>query len=320
MHRYILVCFVVGWVFAIAGAQPPDKVTLRLHYQPGQTLVYEVDVDGKITVISEIGVATDLQFRGTLRQEQQVESVAEDGTAAVLITVNGTLRVDMGGNPAPGTPTAQQSNETTIPQTKLRMKIAPNGRVLEMQPVPSDKASDGGKATPPPMLQDPFQALTLGSGAISLLPVLLPDKPVKVGDSWDLTGTAQLPLPGGRSVPIAIKGMGKLAAVQTANDRPVAVADVRIEAPELGDAIVKVLPLKEMGIDMQAKGGTTTNGKHWFDLASGVLTRSEVTAETQLSTLIRMPENVGGSVLTLQSRTTLKTTARLVEVRAPSKR
>jgi hypothetical protein len=51
-----------------------------------------------------------------------------------------------------------------------------------------------------------------------------------------------------------------------------------------------------------------------------LLTRSEVVTETQMSTLIRMPENAGGDVMSLQLRTTVKTTMRLVEVKtAPRK-
>jgi len=301
-------------------AQQPKEVTLRLRYAPGQTLLYDIGLDGKVTVISEIGVATDLQFQGKLKQEQQVEEVADDGTATLLVTVNGMVQVSMGGNPAPGTPASQQSNEMTIPATKWRLKIAPNGRIVEMKPVTAEKASDGKeKITPQPFLQDPFQALTLGAGAMSLLPAILPDKPVKVGDSWDLTATAPLPMGGGRIL-VALKGSGKLLALQQEDNRPVAITEMRLEVPELGGAIVKAMPLKEMGIDMQAKGGTKTVGKHWLDLSQGLLMRSEVTTETQMFTLIRMPENAGGGVMSLQSRTTIKTTMRLVEVRAVTSR
>lgn len=315
MRRAAFVVALLG-VWAVAVSQPPKEVTLRLRYQPGQTLVYEVGLDGKVTVVSEIGVATDLQFRGRLRQEQQVEAVAEDGTATLLVTVSGTVQVDMGGNPAPGTPAAQQSNEMGVPPTRVRVKVTPTGRIVEMRPVPTEGAPAEKKDAAPPFMQDPFQALTLGTGAMSLLPALLPEKPVKVGDTWDLTGTAEVPLPSGRSAPVALKGSGKLLAVQTENDHPVAVMEVRIEVPDLGEVIAKALPLKEMGVDLQAKGGTKAVGKHWYDLAAGVVARSEVTTESQIATLIRMPENTGGGVLSLQSRTTLKTTMRLVEVKA----
>ncbi|MFA0767139.1 MAG: hypothetical protein OXFUSZZB_000467 [Candidatus Fervidibacter sp.] len=307
-------------LMSLAVARQANEITLRLRYAPGQTLLYDIGLDGKITVVSEIGVATDLQFQGKLKQEQQVEEIADDGTATLLVTVNGTVQVNMGGTPAPGTPPSQQSNEMTIPQTRLRLKIAPNGRIVEMKPVPSEETSDGKeKEAVAPFLQDPFQALTLGTGAMSLLPAILPDRPVKVGDTWDLTANAPLPMGGGR-IPVALKGMGKLLAVQQEEGRPVAVTEMRLEVPDLGDAIVKAMPLKEMGIDMQAKGGTKIVGKHWLDLSQGLLTRSEVVTETQMSTLIRMPENAGGGVMSLQSRTTVKTTMRLVEVKtAPRK-
>lgn len=318
MRHCALVIMLLG-LLSLASTQKADEVTLRLRYVPGQTLVYDIGLDGKISVVSEIGVATDLLFQGKLKQEQQVEAVTDDGTATLLVTVSGTAQVTMGGAPAPGAPSSQQSSEITIPQTRLRLKIAPNGRIMEMQSVPVEKTDGGkGKEEVAPFLQDPFQALTLGTGAMSLLPVILPEKPIKVGDTWDLTANAPLPIGGGR-IPVALKGMGKLLAIQQDDNHPIAVTEVRLEVPELGDAIVKAMPLKEMGIDMQAKGGTKTVGKHWLDLSRGLLTRSEVTTETQMSTLIRMPENAGGGILSMQSRTTLKTTVRLAEVKATSR-
>lgn len=316
LHRWF-----IGWVmllFGLASAQQPTEVPLRLRYQKGQTLTYKVSLDGKASVISEIGVATDIQFKGELNQQQFVEAVAEDGTATLLITVSGKLNIGMAGTPAPGAPAGQQSSVSEIPTTKVRLKLAPNGRLLEMQPVKEEGDKDK-KPMLPPLLQDPFQALTMGAATMALLPAPLPETSVKVGEAWDLTGTANVPMPNGQMVPVKVKGQGKLLSVDRKDDHDYAVTEVHTEVPELGEVVSKAMPFKEMGIEMQAKGKSKTISKNWYDIAQGILTRSEIMAETQMNMLIQMPANIGGGAMSLQSHTKMKGIVELIEVKADSK-
>jgi len=102
---------VLGLIGLVAGFSTAQEVALKLRYQPGQTLNYKVTVEGKVNLVSEIGVATDLQFKGDLTQEQVVKEVADDGTATLLLTVSGKMKLV---SPTEGT----QPTEQEVPTTK----------------------------------------------------------------------------------------------------------------------------------------------------------------------------------------------------------
>ena len=300
--RSSLVLVLIGLVAGFAAAQ---EIALKLRYQPGQTLNYKVTVEGKVNLVSEVGVATDLQFKGELTQEQVVKEVADDGTATLLLTVSGKMRL------VPPTGEAQPT-EQEVPTIKVMMKIAPDGRVVEVKPV----KEEGGKSGEQLMaLQDPFQALTMSASAWSLLAPNLPPKPVKVGETWEMSSTVPIPTPSGQSVQAKVIGKGKLVSVERKDGSEIALSETQIEIPELGEVVTKMLPLKEMGIDMQVKGGTKSNSRHWFDLTKGLLTRSEVNSETKMVIVIQTPENVGAGTMTLQTQTQVKSVVELVSVK-----
>lgn len=300
--RSLLVLGLFGLMVGFVAAQ---EVTLKLRYQPGQTLNYKVTVEGKVNLVSEVGVATDLQFKGELTQEQVVKEVADDGTATLLLTVSGKMKLFA---PTEGT----QPSEQEVPTTKVTMKIAPDGRIVEVKPVKGEGEKSGEQLK---MLQDPFQALTMSASAWSLLVPNLPPKPVKVGETWDMSGTVPVPMPSGQSVQAKVIGKGKLVSVERKDGSEIAVSEAQVEIPELGEIVTKMLPLKEMGVDMQVKGGTKSNSKHWFDLTKGLLTRSEVNSETKMVIVIQMPENVGAGTMTLQTQTQVKSVIELVSVK-----
>jgi len=296
---------VLGLIGLVAGFVAAQEIALKLRYQPGQTLNYKVTVEGKVNLVSEVGVATDLQFKGELTQEQVVKEVANDGTATLLLTVSGKMRLV---SPTEGTQPAEQE----VPTTKVMMKIAPDGKVVEFKPVKEEGEKSGEQLK---MLQDPFQALTMSASAWSLLSPNLPPKPVKVGETWDMSGTVPVPMPSGQSAQAKVIGKGKLLSVECKDGSEIAVSETQIEIPELGEVVTKMLPLKEMGIDMQVKGGTKSNSKHWFDLMKGLLTRSEVNSETKMVIVIQTPENVGAGTMTLQTQTQVKSVIELVSVK-----
>ncbi|MCS3920031.1 hypothetical protein Q2T83_02675 [Fervidibacter sacchari] len=300
--RLSLVLALIGLVAGFAAAQ---EIALKLRYQPGQTLNYKVTVEGKVNLVSEVGVATDLQFKGDLTQEQVVKEVADDGTATLLLTVSGKMRLI---SPTEGS----QPTEQEVPTTKVMMKIAPDGRIVEVKPVKEEGKKSGEQLM---ALQDPFQALTMSASAWSLLAPNLPLKPVKVGETWEMSGTVPITTPSGQSVQAKVIGKGKLVSVERKDGSEIAVSETQIEIPELGEVVTKMLPLKEMGVDMQVKGGTKSNSKHWFDLTKGLLTRSEVNSETKMVIVIQMPENVGAGTMTLQTQTQVKSVIELVSVK-----
>lgn len=298
----VLIALFVG----VLVSQPTQEITLKLRYQPGQTINYKVTVDGKINLVSEIGLATDLRFKGELNQEQVVKEVDEDGTATLLLTVNGKMNLL---SPTEGT----QQKEQKIPTRKVLVKVAPDGKIKDLKPVREEV--EERKEEQLEMLQDPFQALTISASAWSLLTPNLPPKPLKIGETWDLSGTIPMPLPNGQTAPVKVVGQGKLVSVERKDGKDLAVTETLVEIPDLGEFVTKMLPLKEMGIDMQVKGGTKSVSKHQFDLAKGLLTQSEVNTETKMVITIQMPENVGAGVMTLQAQTQVKSMIELVSVK-----
>lgn len=298
----VLIALFVG----VLTSQSTQEITLKLRYQPGQTINYKVTVDGKINLFSEIGVATDLRFKGELNQEQVVKEVAEDGTATLLLTISGKMTLL---SPTEGT----QQKEQKIPTRKVLVKVAPDGKIMDLKPIREE--GEEKKEEQLEILQDPFQALTVSASAWSLLTPNLPPKPLKIGETWDLSGTIPMPLPNGQTAPVKVVGQGKLVSVERKGGNDLAVTETQVEIPDLGEFVTKMLPLKEMGIDMQVKGGTKSVSKHQFDLAKGLLTQSEVNTETKMVITIQMPENVGAGVMTLQAQTQVKSTIELVSVK-----
>lgn len=286
-------------------AAQQQEFSLKLRYQPGQTINYKVTLDGKINLVSEIGIASDLRFKGELTQEQVVKEVSEDGTATLLVTVSGKMWLSM---QTEGT----QQSEQKVPTTKVLLKIAPDGRVIELKPL-----KEGSEKTPEQIeaLQDPLQALTLNATAWAFLQPNLPPKPIKVGETWEISGTVPVPLPSGQTASAKMSSKGKLLSVERKNGSEVAVVEIQTKVPEIGEVVSKVLPLKEMGIDLNAKGGTKSETKHWFDLTKGLISRSEVNTETKLSVVIRMPENVGGGAMSMQTQTQIKSVIELVSAK-----
>ena len=295
----VLIGFLSGLIFA------QQEIALKFRYQPGQTLNYKVTVEGKVNLVSEVGVASDLKFKGDLMQEQVVKEVADDGTATLLVTVSGKLTLTP---PTGGT----QPSEQKIPTTKVMIKMTPDGKIVESKPIREE-----GEKSQEQMLamQDPFQALTISASAWALLSPNLPTKPLKVGETWNLSGVMPIPLPSGQTASAKVSAQGKLLAVEKKDGSEIAIAEIQTEVPELGEVVTKMLPLKEMGIDLTVKGGTKANSKIWFDLTKGLLSRSEVNSETKLMVVIVTPENVGAGTMSLQTQTQVKSVIELVSVK-----
>lgn len=286
-------------------ADEQQEFSLRLRFQQGQTVNYKVNLEGKVNLISEIGVATDLQFKGELTKEEVVKEVADDGTATLIVTVSGKMGLLM---PTSGSQTSEQK----VPTVRLLMKLKPDGQIAEIKPL----KLEGEKTIEQfEFLQDPLQALVFSANAWALFQPNLPPKSVKVGENWESTGTVPVPLPSSQPASAKISNKGKLTCIERKGNDELAVVEVQSEVPEIGELVSKLPMLKEMGIDLQAKGGTKANTKYWFDLAKGLISKSEVNTETKMSVVIQMPENVGGGIMSLQAQTQVKSVTELVSIK-----
>lgn len=301
--RWAILVGLMGLVVESLVAQAPQEVVLKLRYQPAQTLNYRVSVDGKINLVGEVGVATELQFKGELTQEQVVKEVAEDGSATLLVTVKGKIKLVSQTE-------GVQSSEREVPATKILMKVAPGGKIIEIKLIESEKSGEQME-----VLQDPFLPLTMSASAWNLFAPDFPSKPMKVGETWDISGSTSVPLPNGQTVQTKVTGKGKLLSVERKGESDVAISEIQVEIPELGEIVTKMLPLREMGIEMLVKGGTKSNSRHWIDLSKGLLARSEIDSETRMVVAIQMPENVGGGAMTLQTQTQIKSVIELISIK-----
>lgn len=303
-YRWSQLLLLGGLLSGLIFAQQ-QEVTLKLRYQPGQTLNYKMTSEGKVNLISEIGGASDLKFKGELTQERVVKEIADDGTVTLLVTVSGKITISVSAE-------GSQPSEQEFPKTKFLVKLNPNGQVNEIKPLKEE-----GEKTPEQFefLQNPFQVFLLGSNAFALFETNLPPKPLKVGETWEVEGTMPISLPGGQIAFEKIKGKGKLVSLESKEGTEMAIVEIQSEVPEIGELVSKLLPLKEMGINLQAKGGMKVNTKYYFDLAKGLISRSEVNTETKMNVVIQMPENVGGGVMSMQTQTQIKSVTELVSVK-----
>lgn len=104
---------------------------------------------------------------------------------------------------------------------------------------------------------------------------LLPEKPVRPGDSWDITTEQTLNF-GDRTVKLEIKGRARLVGFEKVEERDCAVIETTIEIPDFGEFFEAVpIPKGEGSINARMEG--QSSGKVWFDIANGLVVRKDET-------------------------------------------
>lgn len=308
----LLVSLFFAWAF---GQDQP--VQIRWKFEKGQVLRYQHRIEGRLSFVSEVGVSTDLILKGDMTREQVTQSVADDGSAELTVTLKGTVQLIAAGAPVPGVPSDKSVSQYEIKGRQFRMRMAPNGQVLEMKEVQEKTGKEG--VVPDP-LQDPFQVLAASPALLALLPDSLPSSPRKAGESWKVEEERATPGPGGNIVKAKIKGEGRLVSIDETPSGPMARLETVIEILNLGDIVAAAAPLKALGVDFQVQGTSQTRWLTLHLIQQGITQKMETKVETKGTGRIKLPEGIGGGEFQFQWSTDIKGVAELVKSEGSSSR
>jgi hypothetical protein len=230
----------------------PSEVRLRLEYEEGDTLLYEYETEGTVTLpdTSEPSGWKAQPYQRHLIVEEAVRDVTPGGNYVLVWTFH--LREDsLGGQEAQDQPDVQ-----------LTVQITPQGRVLSV----------GGVETARPL----FGEIDFQSYFEQSQPVF-PERPLRVGDSW----TQEVRVVSPRSEPVTTSSTYVLDSVMEEGGEPVAV--IAFE----GDIYLPFLS-RTAEPDSLAPTATTeerirVGGEMYFGLESGFVRRATSRADATLT-------------------------------------
>ena len=287
-----------SWLFAFQ----PEQVQLRFQFQPKQILTYEATDQGEGTMTFNFGgqdVVSQMRMEIKTTDTYQVERVSDYGDAVILRTTRGkmTLKVT--------TPTGEEKTETRdLPPTRVRMQVDPTGQVRQMQWLERPEREKKEVAS------TPFGKLGirfLDVPEVALEDLLLPEKPVKVGDTWDITRSVKMTV-GDRPVKLEVKGQGRLAGWEKVGDRLCALLETTKEIPTVSDffqQLFTALPPPEAS-NATGDGSVKDESKFWFDADAGRILRVESATETTMNFSLSLPTGESVSTMILMHTTERK--------------
>ena len=138
----------------------PKAHTLSLTYKAGDTYKYKLHTTSKQTVTTG-GMSLPVEFEISARESIKVRSVDKSGTADLELTLTDvTYKSSLGGT----------TNTTTTQPFTIDMQVASDGRLVSVE----------GNLLP---TGTPIEAFS-GLGGGFFVSAVLPNHPVKPGDSW----------------------------------------------------------------------------------------------------------------------------------------
>jgi hypothetical protein len=150
------------FLIAACGSTGIAAHTIALAYKAGDTYKYTLHAGFKYTIGAQ-GVTIPFDLDVSAKETMTVKSVDATGTADVSIAVtDGSTRMTLNGT---------TTSTTTTSSSSVEMKIGPDGRIVSIN------GSTFGN--------DSLPGLTGSQGG--LVTAILPDKPVKPGDTWSKT-------------------------------------------------------------------------------------------------------------------------------------
>jgi hypothetical protein len=254
----------VGAYFFLSRRSAAGGEAFALALSRNSTYSYDVNLgmNGTMTVQGQ-----QMPFNMQLDQalSWRVESTDADGTAHVAVTVQ-TDSARFNGQPAPA-----------IPTESMQIRVAKDGRIL----------SAGGFEIGGFSSNSELGSLVPGSD--QFMP-LLPDHPVKVGESWTKRFDQELPFDMGR---LRYDVDSTLLRYEVVDGKRTAVLFSRLSLPlDMTIDLRKVLEASGNsagqlpdGINPRMKfgGSVTMRQTAWFDRARGELERSSVNANFDMS-------------------------------------
>ncbi len=294
----------VGLAFVVAAlgaSMQGQEVSLRLKFSPKQIRIYEHQVSGESAMTmkppgqQEINFATRVE--GKVNHRERIDEVDKDGIAAVTMTVSGNLKFEAKGLPEG----PQMPPEIEIQPVSVRFKIDPLGKVSEVR-------MDIDELRNRPPVPAPISMLQMQG--TSWQGFLLPEKPVKVGDSWDVSAKVDFRIED-RTLEFEVKGKAQLVALEKLNGRNCAVIEVTADLPDTGKLFSELAPVPEMRENISAKIEGQVASKFWLDITDGLIVRSETSGKVNVTVTFKTPT---GESFTMLSKGSFKDEQRLVKV------
>lgn len=209
-----------------------EAVLLEYKPKPGTTVKYQMNIRGS-TVVTAMQKAQKTDLETIMKVEQKVTGVDKNGNIEMTTTIlEGTITVNNTPTPLPA-----------VGQI-IRVKMAKDGEILE---------SEG-----------------MDQGNFNQMQVRFPNKPVKVGDSWnsEIQPNPQLPIP--LKVKYTLVGFEKVDGYDCA----VLQSNVTSDQGQAGS------------INLNVKA----DGKIWFAYKEGIMVKNEVTSNM----VMVMESDMGG--------------------------
>jgi hypothetical protein len=183
------------------------------------------------------------------------------------------------------------------------MQVDPTGQVRQMQWLERPERQKEGAPVPFVKLHIRFPEIP----EVGLEDLLLPEKPVKVGDTWDITRSVKMTV-GDRPVKLEVKGQGRLAGWEKVGDRLCALLETTKEIPTVSDffqQLFTALPPPEAS-NATGDGSVKDESKFWFDADAGRILRVESATETTMNFSLSLPTGESVSTMILMHMTERK--------------
>ena len=301
---WALVIVLVGALCGGWSTSQEREVTLRYKFPVKETRTYSLQVTGEMAMTVQIlgqEASAMISLQGTMTQTERIEDVDKEGVATIVTTTKGRMKTEVTGLPVgPETPKQEE-----IPEVTVRFKVDPLGKVKEVK---VEKLGEKAEPQIPTPFGLDFTAMPQMQG-MGWQGFLLPEKPVRSGDSWDIT-TEQTINFGDRTVKLEIKGRARLVGFEKVEGRECAVIETTVEIPDFGEFFEAIpIPAEKGNINARVEG--LSSGKVWFDIANGMVVKREETTEVTMNLSISAPT---GQSFNMSMQGNFKTEQRLTKV------
>ncbi|MCS7223988.1 MAG: hypothetical protein NZ959_05465 [Armatimonadetes bacterium] len=269
-------------VLTAVATQNTEGHLLRYKFLTDVAFLYENTFTINMTVnlpLPNQDVTMNMDMEGQTREWQRAEEVDKDGIATILMTTTGKMKMTMTGLPTPGQPELSMD----IPRTRMKLRIDPRGRVLQMEILEMDETLKEKMPFSPGDI-----SFGGGAGGMGYQGILFPENPAKEGDDWDATQTINFSIKD-RSVRYEVKGRARLIGLEKVAGRDCVVIENTYEMVQLGDMIRQITEAVAPpgGAQLTVDGSVKGTNKFWFDNNAGHEVRSEGSADMEMSMTIQ---------------------------------
>ena len=242
-------------VLAACGSFGAQAHTISLAYKAGDSYVYKFHATSK-QVASVGGTSVPIDLETSAKETVTVKSVDSSGTADLAITLSDmTLK----------TVTAGFTNTTTgMPSNSVDVKVRADGTVVSV---------DGNSM----IGASPFAALS-GIGGGYFTTAVLPDRAVKVGDSWSKTYDQTDPK---SLVAVHVTSSSTYLRDETVDNVTTAVVETRSEGKI--DFIGGAADTSSAMARLPIHGTFTTDVTTWIDTSAHRVVKSHSTAHDNVT-------------------------------------